>query len=574
MHSMIRHFRATFFTVGSSGFQADAARDRPAASFRPDNGSRQDEAGHGGGRGLRSLRRLVCGVTFLLLVTTAGSSWAQYFGHRVARRSGLIPIEATQRYGLKRAWRAQLEVDRSRGRLGGISLHVSSTKAHTVFELRYEGGKLEFSERQLDPFGKPVGVDGARKLATEKINELKAAKIESKLITYVVPEISLFAVTDRAIVQALDGETGRTRWSVRVGKRDYPTMNAAANDKFVAILNGTTLYLLDAETGRLEWQRDVANVPGAGAALSDDLVFAPMVNGAMEAYYLNDYLKAPYIFRGYGRAMVQPTVTATAVAWPTDTGHVYVGRANQRGIRFRLETNSVVASRIAKLEPNKLIVTSLDGFVTCLQEVSGDVLWRFSAGEPISQQAVAIGDSVYVVLDNGGMFCLDSESGQDRWWAAGVRRFVSASDNRIYTASRIGRIDILDRKTGGRIGSLPSEGLNMKITNTQTDRIYVGNDMGAIQCLREDQNTWPILHVSAGEKVEAKPEVQQRGVNQQPAAVQPKPRDPFGAPAGDDPFGAAAGGGAPADNDPFGAGAPAGKDPFGGGGSDDKNPFD
>lgn len=591
MHAMIRHWREQHWREQPlRSRRAESPHPAPAAAHRRAGAFRETP------RGTR-LRWLVrCCLLVPLILTFAAPAPAQYFGHRALRDSGLIPTEAAERYGLKRDWYTRAEVDRSRGRLSSMTPHVSSSQAHTVFEVTYPDGSLEFSERQLDPFGRPVGVDGAKKLAEEKIAELKQAQIEAKLVTHVVPEISLYVVSDRALVQSLDGETGRSRWSVRVGKRDYPTTQAAANDQFVAVLNGTTLYVLDAEDGRLEWQRDVTNVPGAGPAVTDEFVFAPMINGAVEAYYLNDYLRAPYIFSSHGRAMVQPTVTASSVAWPTDVGHVYVGRANEPGIRYRLEANRTIVSRVASREPNRLVITSVDGFVYCLHEISGNILWRFSIGEPISTQAVAIGDDLYVVSDHGGLFCLNMETGLDEWWSPGIHGFVSASEDRVYALGRTGRIEILDRKTGGRIGSLPAEGLNFKMLNPLTDRMYVGNDHGMIQCLREMKHTWPVLHVSAAEpEKEKKPEVQQRGLDQTPPPVQQQPRDPFaappagndpfggGAPAGNDPFGGGApagndpfgggGAGAPAGNDPFGGGAPAGNDPFGGGGAD-ANPFD
>ncbi|MCO6456417.1 MAG: PQQ-binding-like beta-propeller repeat protein [Pirellulaceae bacterium] len=515
-------------------------------------------------------------VLLLLATFMAGLVGGPAAAQQSRYASTLISAEAAQTYGLRRAWYTHAEIDRARGRLGSITPHISSVDGHTVFEVTYNGGSLEFSERQLDPFGRPWGVDGARKLADAKLEELKAAKLDPKLVTHVVPKITLYVVSDRAMVQALDGESGRSRWMLRVGKRDYPTLEVGANDRYVGIVNGSTLYVLDANTGELAWQRDVVNVPGAGPALSDELVFVPMVNGAVEAYYLNDPRRAPYIFASHGRALIQPTVSAASVAWPTDVGHVYVGRANERGIRYRLEAKRTIVSRVSHLAPTSLFVTSIDGFVYCIQEISGNITWRYSTGEPISQSAIPIGDSVYVITDTQWLYALDAATGQQKWSSPRVAGFVSASTDRVYVVGVTGGLDILDAASGGRLGTLPGVIDDMKVANQLTDRIYLTTPTGIIQCLHEERQRFPLLHAAAAEAATQKPEVKQQGLEQQPAAAPQQPQDPFGGGAkdpfgggGNDPFGGGA------NKDPFGGGAGGGQpaqDPFGGGGN--ANPFD
>ena len=41
----------------------------------------------------------------------------------------------------------------------GVTQHVSSRQAHTVFEIIHRGRSYVFSERDLDAFGNPIGVE-------------------------------------------------------------------------------------------------------------------------------------------------------------------------------------------------------------------------------------------------------------------------------------------------------------------------------------------------------------------------------------------------------------------------------
>ena len=43
----------------------------------------------------------------------------------------------------------------------------------------------------------------------------------------------------------------------------------------------------------------------------------------------------------------------------------------------------------------------------------------------------------------------------------------------------------LDAKTGSRIDMMPIDGNNMRLINSQTDRIYLGTKTGLLQCLHE-----------------------------------------------------------------------------------------
>jgi outer membrane protein assembly factor BamB len=485
--------------------------------------------------------------------------------------SGLISSVAANRSGLERAWFTQVELDSSHSKVSYVTLYVSSSVSKTIHEVSHDRGKELFSDRELDNFGEPLGVEGAKKLADEKVRELTALGFNPKLETRLMPEITLYVVTDHGLVQAIDGETGRTRWSAQIGKSDHPTLEPAANDDYLAVINGSVLYVANARDGTLVWQRQLRGVPGAGPGISLELVHVPMITGMMETYNLKDWRRPPSFFQSVGRAVIQPTVTPNSVAWPTDRGHVYVGRANVYGSRYRLVAHDTIVAPVSYLAPNHFFVASFDGYVYCVQESSGEVLWRFSTGNPISHPPVVIRDAVYVINDDGGMYCVAVANGQEQWWTPNVRYFLAASNDRVYTTDKIGRILIIDDSTGSRISTIAVPHLDLQLINFSTDRIYVGTTRGLIQCLHEPQLELPLVYAAPPKPVE-KPKIEQKGLDETETKPAPKAptASPFDSPfGGADPFGAAPSGGtspkpaAPAGGgvDPFGGGA----DPFGGG---------
>ncbi len=414
-----------------------------------------------------------------------------------------------------------------------------------------------------------AGVDRALQNAEQEIarRRLSMARLNPKGVPdddqlpvidgHVIPEITLYASSQRGLVQAVDAETGQTLWNVQIGSANFPTTVPGANDDFVSVINGSQVYVLKADDGSVVWNRMTIGAPGAGPALSDTLLFLPMINGAMETYIVDDPKRPVAVFRSFGRAMTQPVVSATSVAWPTDRGNLYVGNADVPDMRFRLEAKDSIDAAPAFLAPNLIFATSRDGYVYCFSDSRGTVYWRFTTGEPISHSPVALNDTVYAISDRGNMFAINVEDASERWVVGGMRSYLSGNEARLYCLDVSGNLAILDAKTGAVIGSLPAQSLNMPILNVQTDRIFLANSGGLVQCLRETNSLYPVIHFGELKKKKA-PAVLKPG--QKPTEpTEPegaKPADPFAAPAGTDPF-AAPGAAAP------GAAKPAaGADPF------------
>ena len=227
-------------------------------------------------------------------------------------RMGLISTTAMRRFGLERAWYAQVALGRSRSRISFITPYISHAKTHTIHEVVWETGKVEFSELQRNAFDEMIGATGALKAANAKIDELKAQGFDPKLITQVIPEISLYVATDRGVLHAIDAETGKTRWARTVGRPEHPNLEPGVNERFVSVVNGSQLSIVNRDTGELVWDRRLGGAPGAGAGMTDNHAFVPLVNGKIEIYKLSSLneqqrkFRAPSLRVAIGRPLLQP----------------------------------------------------------------------------------------------------------------------------------------------------------------------------------------------------------------------------------------------------------------------------
>ena len=345
---------------------------------------------------------------------------------------GIVSQEEAQRHGLTRAWYVQAELDRAGGEIVDMTLS-----------------------------------DG-----------------------------TLFVQTNRARLQAIDAETGGMIWSATVGNDRYPSLIPAAGPGHIATINSSTLYVLDRTTGREVWNRELPSAVGSGPAVSKTHVFVPTVNGMIMGFDLKDKKKPPFIYKSFGRILVQPVVTADSLAWTTEQGFLYflsLAVPERLQVNFRLDTKDKVESRPGYWTPF-LYSVSLDGYVYAVHEQSGLVHWKFPTAEPIVDAPVAVNGKVYVCLEQGGMFCLESETGELVWFAPHVKQFVSASPTRVYGSDRLDRLIILDGKTGARLDSVPIRGVVKQLRNMQSDRIFLTTGSGVIQCLHEAELVQPVTY--------------------------------------------------------------------------------
>ena len=178
----------------------------------------------------------------------------------------------------------------------------------------------------------------------------------------------LYLISDSAMVQAIDAETGATLWSKRIGQPKHPCLPLGVGGDMLAVVNGSRLYVANRYNGAIIYEHVVDGAPGGGPAVNDCRVYVPMTTGMIVAYrvdLLYDVNKetlarkndlspeelrqfealrrqkirvdlspaVPAFFRSKGRTLVQPLVMRQSkeeeyVSWPTDEGYLYIA---QRG---------------------------------------------------------------------------------------------------------------------------------------------------------------------------------------------------------------------------------------------------
>jgi hypothetical protein len=376
----------------------------------------------------------------------------------------------------------------------------------------------------------------------------------------------LTVMTSAGVVQELNALTGETLWTARIGNPNHPSLGPAASDKAVALLNGSTMYVLDKNDGKPIVVRQVGGAPGAAPALGERYVFVPLVTGRVEAYPVDEKQRlTPWYYQSYGRAMVPPLTTAESVVWSTDSGHLYVGNSNDLRVRFRLEAGSDIVAPPASGPPYVYAGTST-GEIFSMHETTGSRRWKYAAGFPIHRAPAVVGDRVYVSSEEPMLHCIDAARGTEIWIAPGVRQFAAASKSRVYGVDEFGALVVLDSANGAPLARIFRDTATQALVNDQTDRIYLVSEDGLVQCYHELDAKEPTYHrpkPAPPTTEEAPPTVgdttpsdvaQPQPTTDEAEEPQPTDGDPFDAAGEADAMPADEAGTPPADDeDPFGA---------------------
>lgn len=487
-----------------------------------------------------------------------------------------------ERLGLEKMWSGQLPINPNRSEIETFNQVVSLKNPLVIFEVQHKGRTVTFASNELNYSGSPLGEEGAKAKADQYVARLDQSEEKPVVNRLEVPEVTFLAQSNAGMLMAINGRTGKTEWTKMYGRRGYPQPTADANDDSVFVINDFTLNCLRRVNGEIRWSKKLEGVPSAGPVVGDEFIYIPMQDGTVEMYNFDGGPRLTPRYKSLGRICKPMVASQTSVAWATDRNYFYVGYADRPLIRYRIESSGQILAAPSSEGPLRLFFTTETGYVYCIYAPDGSVQWRFSCGLPIDSSAIAVGDSVFVTLQRGGMYKLGLEEGEVKWFVPRISKFLSANDQYAYALDQSNDLVVLDINTGASVGSLDLSGYDFFYTNGQTDRIIIGNKTGRMVVLRSAAHPYPMVHVNV--KAPASEEEAAEGdatkENQKPGekpAVDPfappaaggGAADPFAAPGGGNanPFGPPSGGGAA---DPFGGGGNSGgnSDPFGSGSSD------
>jgi outer membrane protein assembly factor BamB len=325
-------------------------------------------------------------------------------------------------------------------------------------------------------------------------------------------------VTSESMLYAMEAESGQIFWPFRIGQRRFNALSASANASYVTVANTARLFVLDRATGNIVLDRQVTGTPERGPALTADEVILPLVQGGLEMYSLSKVKSAQLpenIYPSYqpsaGTLAGELNTSDLAVAWAGDLNQFHVCLYGEKASEFNKVVPEGITSTPTLFGPQVYVGTEAGYVIAYYNDIAtvdaaaksgqpgslhllGDEVWRFSAGAPIHQRPMVTNTAVYAITEDGGMYALRPDTGEVIWFAPDPVQFVSISPTRIYTLDQYKRLTILDVKTGARVDAMPLPQSLKALRNDQSDRLVLYTEDGLIQTLEEPALTQPYLN--------------------------------------------------------------------------------
>ena len=139
------------------------------------------------------------------------------------------------------------------------------------------------------------------------------------------------------------------------------------------------------------------------------------------------------------------------------------------------------------LSPDVIVTGGKAAYVFAIDSRTGAVRWQYPTRGQLLEPIAVIGKDVYAPTADGILHAIDLDTGKERWFTRNVKRFVSASQKRVYVLDRLNRLVCLDRGTGATLFVYDIRRFDHCFFNLETDQIFLLTDSGLIQCLRERQ---------------------------------------------------------------------------------------
>ena len=505
----------------------------------------------------------------------------------------LVGNDGFERAGLVNEWFTHLDVG-GRSQIVNMQIQVNPNISTTYFLVEYGKSVERISEKDLDAFGKPRGIEnaagtGARQYAETRKEILLAefaaqqrGNMEVNVRQITLPKTTIYSVTSTGQVTAIDADTGEHIWHTTVGQRRYFTGGVGASNSHVAVTNGSTVYCLSADEGRILWSSKCRRSPNAAPSVGEHSIFVPMVDGRLNVFSLEGKGGFPRSFISYGTAISKPLVTDSTVSWATDDGYYSVAPFRANTISFRLNSGDKMSAGGAAAD-GTIYVNTTNGSMFALDEKKGTIEWEYLTGDRLTAAPFVKGNGVFVVSAENRLYKIDRTSGLPaaNWKRPleGISQYVGSSQSRIYMLDSVGQLTAIDPESGARMATVPGANIVQSIPNRQTDRLYVATSQGSIGCYREQGNPYPVFQADEAELLAANKDVGKAAMKKEMAAGEEDPfaddSDPFAAES--DPFASDDDESDPFandsdDDDPFADDGDAEEDPFGGD-DDDEDPF-
>jgi len=295
---------------------------------------------------------------------------------------------------------------------------------------------------------------------------------------------SIYALSDRNQLFALDAETGNLLWS-----RQLPAplavcseVNFYEND-LLLVISDTMLHIRHTD-GEVLLEQKFKFAVTTNAARTALAYFA---GGNDNNFYCLDFADGTTNWRNVCQA--KPTgrvaVDVNKVFFVTEDHKLYVSNTDRRN---RLWQHQAFGRLVGVVVDERFCyLPSGDTVLYCFDKVLGDLQWKYLAGGVLAELPVVTESGVYQYVEQKSLLCLeqqaDSVNGKLRWELDRGRSLLSENGDISYCLTLDNEIAVMDNITRKAIKRFFVPGVDLFVQNDVDSRIILASAEGRVLVL-------------------------------------------------------------------------------------------
>jgi outer membrane protein assembly factor BamB len=248
----------------------------------------------------------------------------------------------------------------------------------------------------------------------------------------------------------MDAASGIRRWSKKVAEPGLTVEQPALDGDTLWVPATSMLVRLDAATSRALHKEPLGFMPSGGCVTNGRHVYIPDGKGWLQAVAVAEDA-VPWGRWMPSRVTSRPVVDQDVVVFAGHSGEIFATLQNIRRTVWEYRAEGPVEADLTLLKQpqgNRVLVPSADYSVYAFRTRTGNLDWRFDAGEPVLKPAWPSGGQVFVFTQAVGLRALDAATGQPQWRFADGADFVAGAASSVYVLDRQGRLAALKRSDG------------------------------------------------------------------------------------------------------------------------------
>lgn len=229
----------------------------------------------------------------------------------------------------------------------------------------------------------------------------------------VVADGTVFITNRGGFLYAVDAITGEQRWRVNVGPYVLRTTPTYA-DGSLFLVAGFDAIALDAATGAEQWRTTIRYAGTGSPTVSNETMYIVSQEGWLFALSTEDGSER-WKTTTDGISLGSPSVSGDRLVVGTDRGTVIGANAETGQFAWRRDLESAVYTTPVISGETVWVVTT-NGLIRGLDLTTGDETFVL---DTTSDLTVAVkNETVLSPSDDGGLYALDTETGEVKWFAS------------------------------------------------------------------------------------------------------------------------------------------------------------